>query len=286
MKLSGNIEENPGPKPSSSQSSFICHRNLNNISAHNYIKLSLLRAYVSTNKFDVICISETFLDSDTSTVDENLQIVVYTLIRANHPSNTKWGGVYHKHCLDFRLFDICFLEECINFKISFGGTLQNFISLYCLSNQLLDIFEKFEDNFELNFDYIFNKYPYLIVILGDFNAKSSNWYKYDMTTCKGSKIDAVMSQFALQQLLQQSTHILTDWLSCIDLIFTFHPSLVMESGVHFSLHQTCHHQLIYGKINLKIFYPLPYEREIWYYQRANVDLIQLANWATFLGKIS
>ena len=41
VKLSGDIEENPGPKPSSSQSFSICQWNLNNISAHNYMKLPL-----------------------------------------------------------------------------------------------------------------------------------------------------------------------------------------------------------------------------------------------------
>ena len=50
----------------------------------------------------------------------------------------------------------------------------------------------------------------------------------------------------------------------------------MESGVHSSLHQNCHNQLIYAKINLKVFYLSPYEREIWHYQRTNVDLIQQA----------
>ena len=108
LKVSGGVEENRGPKPSSSQSFSICHCDLNSISAHNYIKLSLLRAYVSTYKYDVICISETYLDSDTSTVDENLEIAGYTLIRADHPSNTKRGGVcsYYKHSLAFRLLDI------------------------------------------------------------------------------------------------------------------------------------------------------------------------------------
>ena len=36
--------------------------------------------------------SETYLNSDPSTVDENLEIVGYTLIRADHPSNNKRGG--------------------------------------------------------------------------------------------------------------------------------------------------------------------------------------------------
>ena len=109
----GNVEENPARKPSSSQSFSICHWNFNSISTHNYIKLPFLRAYVSPHKFDVICISETYLNSDTTNVDENLEIVGCTLIRTDHPSNTKRGGVciYCKHSLDFRLLEICYLEE-------------------------------------------------------------------------------------------------------------------------------------------------------------------------------
>ena len=47
----------------------------------------------------------------------------------------------------------------------------------------------------------------------------------------------------------------------------------MESGVHFSLHPNCYHQMTYVKFSLKIYYlPLPpHEREIWHYEKANVD---------------
>ena len=48
------------------------------------MKLLLLTAYLCTHKSDVICISETYLNSDTSTVDENLEIAGYTLNRAEH----------------------------------------------------------------------------------------------------------------------------------------------------------------------------------------------------------
>ena len=48
----------------------------------------------------------------------------------------------------------------------------------------------------------------------------------------------------------------------------------MESGVHSSLHSNCDHQIICARFNLKIYYPLPYEREIWHYKKANIDLIQ------------
>ena len=47
----------------------------------------------------------------------------------------------------------------------------------------------------------------------------------------------------------------------------------MESGVHSSLHPNCHHQVICAKFNL---YPPPYERTVWFYQKANPGLIQRA----------
>ena len=38
-------------------------------------------------------------------------------------------------------------------------------------------------------------------------------------------------------------------------------------------HPNCYHQIVFAKFNLKFFYPLPYEREIWHYNKANTDLI-------------
>ena len=52
--------------------------------------------------------------------------------------------------------------------------------------------------------------------------------------------------------------------------------MVLESGVHHSLHQNCHHQIIFAKFNLEVCYPLPYERTISHYSQANVDHIQQA----------
>ena len=41
------------------------------------------------------------------------------------------------------------------------------------------------------------------------------------------------------------------------------PNIIMDSGVHSTLHEKCHHQIIYSKLNLKIWYPPPYIRKIW-----------------------
>ena len=57
--LGGDVELNPGPKQSSINAFSICHWNLNSLSAHNYAKIFLLKAYMAIHRFDIICISET-----------------------------------------------------------------------------------------------------------------------------------------------------------------------------------------------------------------------------------
>ena len=96
--------------------------------------------------------------------------------------------------------------------------------------------------------------------MGDFNAKSTNWCANDKNSFEGNKIEHVTSQFGLSQIINEPTHILDSSSSCIDL--TSQPNLVIESGVYPSLHQNCHHQIIYARFNLQMFYPPPYRREI------------------------
>ena len=117
-------------------------------------------------------------------------------------------------------------------------------------------------NFELNLDTIIANNPFLTVVLGEFNVKSNLWCKNNKTSYKSSKIEGIASQFVLQQLINDPTYYTRDLSSCIDLIFASQPNLVMESCVHSSLHENCHHQIIYAKFKLKIYYPPPYEREI------------------------
>ena len=100
VKTSGDIEVNPGPKHKQYQSLSICHWNLNSIPAHNFQKLKLLQSYFSSNKVDILCLSETVLNSDISCDGNNLQLPGFDLIRADHPSNTKRGEVciYYWNC--------------------------------------------------------------------------------------------------------------------------------------------------------------------------------------------
>ena len=60
---------------------------------------------------------------------------------------------------------------------------------------------------------------------------------------------------------------------CIDLIFTDQLNLFIKTGVHQSLHEQCHHQIIYGKLSVSSMALPSYFRRIWYYNKANITAI-------------
>ena len=154
IKTSGDIELKPGPKHKQDPSPSICHWNLNSIPAHNFQKLELLQGHISSNKVDILCLSESFLDSDISCDDNDLQLPRFDLIRADHPSNTKRGGVciYYPDCLPLKLINIRHLNECVTFVIKLGDKICNFVSLYRSPNQSKDDFENCCNYFELTLD--------------------------------------------------------------------------------------------------------------------------------------
>ena len=147
------------------------------------------------------------------------------------------------------------------------------VSLYRSPSQSADEFDNFLNKLNLTMESITQKNPFLTVVTGDFNASSSKWWTDDIATLEGLKIENMLSQFSLSKVFNQPTHISQNYNSCIDLLFTNQQNLIADSGIHPSLHSNYHHQIIYGKFNLKIFYPPQYERHIWHYKYANTDMI-------------
>ena len=149
-----------------------------------------------------------------------------------------------------------------------GNKICNLITLYRFPSQNQDDFQAFEDNLEMNLGTLEQRNPFLMVAIGDFNAKSKHWFSQDST------IENVTFQFGLSQIIKEATHILEFSSLCIDLIFTTQPNLVVEPGVHPSLHPNCHHQIVFAKFNLQMYYLPPDPREIWHFKQANTELIR------------
>ena len=121
--------------------------------------------------------------------------------------------------------------------------------------------EKCLSNFEVLIKAISSLKDAMSIIMGDFNAQSSNWCKY-VTSTRG-----------LEQLIHEPTHILSNSSSCNELIFANQPDLVAHSDTNPSLHPNCHHQIIHCKINFQVQYPPPSQRHFWNYAKSNKNAI-------------
>ena len=76
--LCGDIEENTGSKTKPNDNLSVCHWNVNSIPSHNFQKIAVLESFVAMHKFDIICISETFLSNTYE--DNNLNLNGYSLL--------------------------------------------------------------------------------------------------------------------------------------------------------------------------------------------------------------
>ena len=96
--------------------------------------------------------------------------------------------------------------------------------------------------------------PYLIVVLDVFNAQIKGWYPPGETPYEGTRIDGIItSEFGLEQLIHEPTHIIGEKSSFIDLLFASQPNLQVESGLISPLHQNCHHQIFNLKKSVSTF---------------------------------
>lgn len=180
---SGDIELNPGPKKLSNLTFF--HWNLNGIAAHDFVKMTLIHSYVALHHTDIICLSETFLDSSIEKDDPKINIPGYNILRCDHPSDTKRGGIcvfYKEHLPIIRRDDLCTLSECIVIEINTGNKSIFLTCNYRSPSQTPDEFETYCQNLNLTLANIDDSSPLCSVLIGDFNARNSALWSDDKTS--------------------------------------------------------------------------------------------------------
>ena len=167
--LCGDIELNPGPGHWTSFS--FCQNSLNSFSAPNFVKISLLEAYNAIHKFDIICLSETFLNSSLQNDDDSL--VGYKLIRAGNPRDLKRGGVciYFKKSVSIKVLSITNLHECLVCELFLNSRRSHIVSLYRSPIQSSDEYDHFIKHFEQLIVHVNSFKPHLLIITG---ARSSS----------------------------------------------------------------------------------------------------------------
>ena len=111
-------------------------------------------------------------------------------------------------------------EICLNIEFSTEKKICRLISLYRSWSQNQEEFNKFIDNLESNLETVSLFNPFLTILISDFNATCATWYSKDNSTTEGLKQRLLTSQFGLNQIINEPTHIMKNSSTCIDLLFT------------------------------------------------------------------
>ena len=192
LLLSGDIEISLGPERSSNLK--FCHWNVNGLVAHDFIKVPLMEAFITSNSFDLIYLSETYLDSTIPNDNVNIQINGHSLLRADHPNDIKHGVV----CMYFKLLltiirrnDLTNIKDCIVTDINVNNEKRFFTCLYRSPSQTHDELECFCASFDLLLSNINDLHPTSSIVLGDFNAKCLKWCASDKNNSAGIELDNI-----------------------------------------------------------------------------------------------
>ena len=102
--------------------------------------------------------------------------------------------------------------------------------------------------------------PHFLLVTGEFNVRSTSWWKDDLTTIEFNQVDANTSFYGFSQCIFKSTHILPNLSLYIDLEFLSIKIISLWiAAFTTSLYLNCHEQIVYAELNLKIEYPSLYQ---------------------------
>ena len=181
---------------------------------------------------------------------------------------------FKEHLPLIRGNDLSILQECLVTEVIVDKEKCFFTCIYRSPNLNHEELENFNSNFHLLLSNINDNHPTCSILIGDFNAKSSRCCNSDKSIRASEELDSITKSAGYSQLINQPTHFVNKTSSCINLIFSSDLNITKNCGIEKTIHEKCHHDIIYGTLNLNVPLPPPYYREIWDYKHANTENIQ------------
>ena len=284
MLLISGIERNPGPLSDSSISSTntilttaeeqaiknkfsVVHYNVQSI----INKLDLIETELQN--FDVISITETWLDQRTSDLDLNIK--GFNLFRRDRPGDNHGGicvyvrdNIYSCRRNAIELPNI----ECVWVEVIVQGRKQLIGTFYRPPNSSNAVMTSIEDSIGQAFDTNIQN----ILITGDFNLDI-------LKDNSNKKITDLCQQFNLKQLINNPTNFTETSSTIIDLFLTANNNAVLSGvGEPFLEQNVRYHCPIYCVLNFNKTKTPIYTRKIFLYNRGNYgafkDDLQRTDW--------
>ena len=138
--------------------------------------------------------------------------------RSDHSSNIKGGGVcmfYKDYLPVIRRDDLCAVAECIVVEVNLGTKSLFFTCNYRSVSQTIDEFESYCQSLHSTLTNIDDTSPFSSVLIGDFNARCTNWWAADIDSKAGKKLDTLTLMAGYTRLINQRTSLVADVLVSI-----------------------------------------------------------------------
>ena len=257
----GTIERNPGPNHLK-----FATWNVDSLLTREGSKKSMIEGLDSCHKFDILGLCETYFTDKTAESDTFISGFSEKPFRADCKSADidarPRGGVclyFKEHLPIVNRPDLVLTKETIISEIRLGRKKIFLILSYRPpSMNTVGDMAAYCSNLKDSFDKVARENPSLVILTGDFNARSPLfWSDERHETMPGEKLSNFMLLNCLEQLISEPTHFPRDDIeTCIDLIFTDKPNCFVDSGVIPSPDPRCKHQVIHGTINFSVPSPL------------------------------
>jgi exonuclease III len=257
----------------------LCHLNVNSLTADlnlnrhieaQYSKMDEIHSYlVVENSFDVITLSETWLDDTIP--DDMIALDDYTIFRRDR--NRHGGGVMAyvnyaipcTHCSDLVLGSEML---CLNLKLHLTKCLV--CICYRPPGQTADQINVFLEDLQQVVDYAIDLQFNSLIILGDLNDRCVHWNDRHHLSEMNTKLKDLITLNDLVQLIDEPTHFTDHSAYLLDVIVTDSFNSVVESGVLESVNNL-HHLPVYAKFDFKTVTTSSYIRELWHYRNGDYD---------------
>lgn len=272
LLLLAGIEPNPGPISEASANSSnlsstfgdlkmikdkfsVVHYNVQSLTN----KLDIIGSELCN--FDIICLTETWLDGRTPNTD--LSLNEYNLYRRDRVGDNHGGicvyvkqNIYSRRRQDLELPNV----ECVWIEFSACNKKYLIGSFYRPPSSTNDVLLSIEDSIALSFDTNIQN----ILITGDFNLDVSKQFA-------NKKVSDLCQQFSLDQIITEPTHYTETSSSVIDLFLTTNKNNVLLSGVGEPIfdQNIRYHCPIYCVLNFGKFTTPIYTRHIWLYDKGD-----------------
>ncbi|MES9994358.1 MAG: reverse transcriptase family protein [Candidatus Thiodiazotropha sp.] len=272
LLLLAGVEPNPGPISEASTSSSNLSLDLNDIDmikdkfsvVHYNVqsisnKIDILESELSN--FDIICLTETWLDGRTS--NDTISLKEYNLYRRDRVGDNHGGicvyvkqNVHSRRRHDIELPNI----ECVWVEVSTHNKKILLGTFYRPPNSTQDVLSSIEDSISLAYDTNIQN----ILINGDFNLDI-------LKSACNRKVFDLCQHFSLNQFINEPTHYTESSSSIIDLFFTSNINSILHGGVGQPIldQNIRYHCPVYCILNFdKPITPI-YSRHIWLYDRGD-----------------